>query len=136
MNNVKFTLIALAIAGLLFLLATVANAAPVPPGETYDASNGAISWCAPTLDTALNPIQPGGLKDCFWTLTWTAGGSTLVSARDVTVGTCYVISVPVSFGTGTAVGYCTNALDVKGADGSWPVLFRDPPVPQAPTLDT
>jgi hypothetical protein len=134
MKNVRFTLISLVIATLLLLIATLADAAPVPPGTIYDASTGVVNWSAPTLDTAGNPIQPGGLKDCFWSFTWTAGGSMLVTARDVTAGTSYAISVPVAFGTGAAVGYCTTALDAKGDTGAWPVVFRVPPTPQAPVL--
>ena len=134
MNDLKYTLIFLAIAGALFLLATIADAAPVPPGTLYDATNGVISWQAPTLNASDLPLQPGELKDCFWAFTWTAGGSTLVTARDVTAGTGYSINVPTSFGVGSASGYCTNSLDVKGSTAVWPVTFRVPPVPQAPVL--
>lgn len=133
-KDIFFGIVILVIALVMFFLANVSLAAAVPPGTLYDASSGFVSWQAPTLNTGDLPIQPGELKDCFWSFTWTAGGSMLVTARDVTAGTAYTINVPTSFGVGSATGYCTNAMDVKGTTAVWPVTFRVPPVPQAPVL--
>lgn len=133
-RNVRFAIVIVAIAVAAFFISKVADAAPVPPGTLYDASSGIVIWSAPVNNVDNLPLQPGELKDCFWSFTWTAGGSILVTARDVTAGTAYTINVPTSFGVGSASGYCTNAMDTKGPTAVWPVTFRTPPVPQAPVL--
>jgi len=134
-KNVLWT-IGMTIIGLVAFvcLASNANAAPVPPGTNYDASLGVLNWAAPTLNAASLPLQSGELKDCFWTITWTSGGTMLVTARDVLAGAPYVINAPLSFGVGTAVGYCTNVMGVKGTEATWPVTFKAPAVPAAPIL--